>query len=106
MKSSTGLKSMFGRSNGRRMLFLAGAVAAYAWRSRSRARRAGGAPSRRAGDAPGAGDAGARGPDRFTDSAAGHGHTGAGITDLPPAAEGAQQSSLPPRGQRKEGVHA
>jgi hypothetical protein len=83
----------------RRMLFLAGAVAAYAWRSRSRARRSAGGESERSGAASGTGDSGMR-------RAAADGHDAVGITDLPSGAEEAQQSSLPPRGERKPGVHA
>jgi hypothetical protein len=84
------------------MLFLAGAVAAYAWRSRSRSRSAGDR-SRRPGEARGTGDPGRRGGDG---AETGDGHAGAGITDLPPGAEASQQSSLPPRGERKPGVRA
>jgi hypothetical protein len=87
----------------RRMLFLAGAVAAYAWRSRSRARRSAGDQRERIGAAPGGGDPAVRGEHR---AEPGDGHDGAGITGLPPATEDAQQSSLPPRGERKPGVHA
>lgn len=88
----------------RRMLFLAGAVAAYAWRSRSRARRSASDQRERTGAAPGSGDAGARGEHRAAEPGAGH--VGVGITDLAPGTEDAQQSSLPPRGERKPGVHA
>jgi hypothetical protein len=69
---------MPGRSRTRRALYLAGAMAIYAWRSHARSRR--------------------------VDAA--DGHDGAGITDLPPDAEDAQQSALPPRGTRRGNVHA
>jgi hypothetical protein len=68
---------MPGRSLTRRALYLAGAMAVYAWRSRAKSRKAGA-----------------------------DGHEGAGITNLPPDAEDAQQSSLPPRGSRRDDVHA
>ncbi len=86
----------------RRMLFLAGAVAAYAWRSR--ARRSASDQRERTGAAPGSGDAGVRGEHGAAEP--GDGHARVGITDLAPATEDAQQSSLPPRGERKPGVHA
>jgi hypothetical protein len=101
-----GLMSMLGRGSARRrFLFAAGALAAYAWRRRSQARRGAADQSERTGERAGARDASARGGDRSIDEA-GDGHAGAGITSLPPASEDAEQASLPPRGQRKPGMHA
>ena len=88
-------------------LYLAAALALYAWRSRARW-----FPSQSAPDAGNLANAETRrqpvGRDGSPNAAgdSGDGHAATGITDLRPQDEGEQQSALPPRGARKDRFHA
>lgn len=104
MLRSTGLRAMLGRPSAKGLLYLGAAMATHAWFKRARAQRAGRVEAHTPGSTPSMGD------DRELAPAAtaaptpdADGHAGVGITDLPTDAEGAQQSSLPPRGTRNEG---
>jgi hypothetical protein len=81
----------------RTMMYLAAAGALYAWRNYAQGR-------------PATALAGARARRPASDDAQSERESqddrGAGITDLPPTAERAEQDSLPPRGQRKSDYHA
>ena len=64
------------------------------------------APGRTPGKMDGEEDATANRPDDVARRGYGGNPSGAGVTDLPPDAEESQQERLPPRGDRKKGVHA
>ena len=83
-------------------MYLAGAMAIYAWRSRQQPGNDGDRAMRPPdGHAPDGDDGSLEDEASWDLRDAPNGHAATGITNLPPPSENAQQSSLPPRGTRK-----